>query len=86
MAQAELKKTPISSVNEDIISMEFDANPNIPTANYNETTGIAMQEAIAKKMRADKLKKMIDGELKRDVRSGSSDGESLGFAFSFNGM
>ena len=30
---AELKKTQFSNVNEEIISMEFDNNPNIPTAN-----------------------------------------------------
>jgi hypothetical protein len=82
---AELKKTPMSSVNEDIISMEFDSNPNIPTANYSEETAIAMREAIAKKMKIEKLKKMIEKELKQDLPK-TSEVENIGFSFSFNGM
>ena len=57
---AELKKTQFSNVNDEIISMEFDNNPNIPTANYSEETAIKIQETIKKKMRAEKLKKMIE--------------------------
>lgn len=81
---AEQKKIPISSVNEDIISMEFGENPNIPTANYNEETELAIQEAIIKKMKTDKLKKLIDLELKQDVRP--VEGESLGLSFTFKGL
>jgi hypothetical protein len=81
---AELKKTPIRSVNEDIISMEFDVNPNIPTANYSNETAERIQQAIVKKLRAEKLKKMIESELKQDTKV--LDGESLGFSFTFNSM
>ena len=81
---AERKKTPISTVNEDIISMEFDENPNIPTANYSDETAARIREAIAKKMKAEKLKKMIEMELKNEVKP--TDGESIGMAFSFSSM
>lgn len=82
---ATLKKTPLNSVNEDIISMEFDENPNIPTANYSEETSDRIHAAIAKKMRAEKLKKLIEQELKDDKKP-SSDGEDIGLSFSFKGM
>lgn len=81
---ATLKKTPIGSVKGDILSMEFDENPNIPTANYNEKTADKIQEAIVKKMRAEKLKKMIDSELKQNDKV--IDGENLGLSFTFKGM
>jgi hypothetical protein len=82
---AELKKTPMNSVHEDIISMEFDENPNIPTANYNSDTEASIQQAIINKMKVDKLKKFIDSELKRDNKPDNS-GESIGLSFSFKGM
>lgn len=81
---AELKRIPISSINEDIISMEFDGNPNIPTANYSAETAQRIQMAIAKKMRAEKLKRMIESELKQDAPNNHSD--SIGLEFSFKGM
>jgi hypothetical protein len=80
---AERKTVPLDT-KEDVVSMEFDDNPNIPTANYNEETANKIQEAIKKKMRAEKLKKMIDAELKQNDRPESE--ESIGFAFSFKGM
>ena len=80
---AELKKTQFSNVNEEIISMEFDNNPNIPTANYGEETAIKIQETIKKKMRAEKLKKMIESELKQDKKKESV--ESI-FDLSFKSM
>lgn len=82
---AEYKKTPFTAVNEEIISMEFDGNPNIPTANYSEETAGLIQEAIMKKMRNDKLKKFIDSELKGEQKSNESS-DFLGFSFSFKGM
>ncbi len=81
---AERKKTPISTVNEDIISMEFDENPNIPTVTYSDDTAGRIQKAIAKKIRAEKLQKMIDNELKKE--NTTTEGESLGMAFNFSGM
>jgi len=82
---AELKKVPLNSVNEEVISMEFDENPNIPTANYSEETGELIQEAIKKKLRAEKLKKMIETELKHEEKS-KAGGDSTGLAFTFKGM
>ena len=81
---AERKKTPISTVNEDIISMEFDENPNIPTANYNEDTASRIQIAIVKKKKAEKLKKMIENELKNEKKE--IEGETMGMGFTFNSM
>ena len=82
---AELRKTPMGTVNEDIISMEFNGNPNIPTANYSQETEQRIHAAIAKKMRAEKLKKMLEQELK--VERKSADGtESLGLDFTFRSM
>ena len=82
---AELKKTPFNSINEDIISMEFNKNPNIPTANYSAETADRIQEAIIKKMRTEKLKKMIENELKTD-QGKVRDGESIGIGFNFSSM
>lgn len=80
---AELKKTPFKTVNEEVVSMEFDGNPNIPTANYSEETAERIQEAIKKKMRAEKLKKMIETELKNDKKKEANE---MAFSFSFKGM
>lgn len=74
----------MNTVNEDIISMEFDGNPNIPTANYSEETSKRIQLAIVKKMRAEKLKKLIETELKPEKADNSTD--SIGFEFTFKGM
>lgn len=84
---ATAKKTPISSVNDSVISMEFDENPNIPTANYSEETSKNIKKAIIKKMRAEKLKKMIDAELKKEEKSRKS-GENMGIGIplTFKGM
>jgi hypothetical protein len=81
---AELKKIPMSTVHEDIISMEFNTNPNIPTANYSEETAQRVQQAIAKKMKVDRLKRLIETELRQEPVKNSS--ESFGFEFSFKGM
>ena len=81
---AELKKIPMNSINEDIISMEFDTNPNIPTANYSEETAQRIQIAIAKKMRSEKLKRMIEHELKKEGPNNHAD--SIGLEFTFKGM
>lgn len=84
---AEVLKTPMSSVTDDIISMEFDENPNIPTANYSEETADRIKSSMKTKMRADKLRKMIDAELKDTAKNKkSSDGESLGIPLSFSSM
>ncbi len=80
---AELKKTPFGNVNDEIISMEFDTNPNIPTANYSEETALKIQEVIRNKMRADKLKKMIESELKQEKKKETED---FAFNFSFKSM
>ncbi len=82
---AELKKTPINTINEEIISMEFDGNPNIPTANYGEETAHRIQVAIAKKMRAEKLKRMLEQELKQEQKSASGT-ETMGLDFTFKSM
>ena len=81
---AELKKVPMSSVaDESVISMSFDENPNIPTANYSDDTLGKIQEVIAKKMRAEKIKKMIETELKDEKKI---EGNDLAFSFNFNSM
>lgn len=81
---AELKKVPMSSVKDDaVISMSFDENPNIPTANYSEDTLSRINEVIAKKMRAEKIKKMIEAELKDEKKT---EGNDLGLTFSFGSM
>lgn len=81
---AELKKIPFGTINEDIVSMEFNENPNIPTANYSEETAKRIQIAIAKKMKADRLKRLIESELKPEGPNNNSD--SLGLEFTFKGM
>lgn len=85
MAKAKLKKVQMSSVTTDVISMEFDQNPNIATANYSAETAKRVQQAIIKKMRVDKLKQFIDTELKEETRN-SQAGEHMGFEFSFKSM
>lgn len=80
---AEMKKVPFSSVqDESVISMSFDENPNIPTANYSEATLTKINEVIAKKMRAEKIKKMIEAELKTETKKE----EDPFLAFSFSSM
>lgn len=80
---AELKKTSFNQVNDDVISMDFEGNPNIPTANYSEETLIKINETIRKKMRAEKIRKMIDQELKSNKKQDEND---MAFSFSFKGM
>lgn len=80
---ADLKKVPFDTVNDDVVSMSFDENPNIPTANYSDETLTNIQNAIKKKMRAEKIKKMIESELKADDKGGNDD---MAFSFSFSGM
>ena len=80
---ADLKKQPFDTVDDDVISMDFEGNPNIPTSNYSEETLKNIQETIMKKQRAEKIKKMIDQELKDDKKS---DGDETAFSFTFKGM
>jgi hypothetical protein len=80
---AELKKQPFNTVDDEVISMDFEGNPNIPTANYSEDTLKNIQETIRKKQRAEKIKKMIDQELKTDKKV---DEDEAGLSFSFKGM
>jgi len=80
---AELKKIPFDSVNDEVISMSFDENPNIPTANYSEETLAKINETIVKKMRAEKIKKLIESELKDEKNIESDD---LSFSFNFKSM
>lgn len=80
---AELKKTNFSGVTDDVISMDFEGNPNIPTANYGEETLKNINETIRKKMRAEKIQKMIDQELKPDKKAS---GDEMAFSFNFKGM
>ena len=80
---AELKKTAFDTINDEIISMEFDVNPNIPTANYSEETASKIQDAIRNKMRAEKLKKMIETEL---AQTKKKENEDFAFNFSFKSM
>jgi len=82
MSTATRKTTPFSAIDEDVISLEFDANPNIPTANYSEETAILIQKVIAKKIKAEKLKKLIENELKNEKRPEEGEMVSLGFKFS----
>jgi hypothetical protein len=63
--------------------MSFDENPNIPTANYSEETLEKMNDVIRKKMRAEKLKKMIETELKNEKKDDTGDS---GLMFSFDSM
>lgn len=80
---AEIKKVPFSSVqDESVISMSFDENPNIPTANYSEETLVKINAVIAKKIRAEKIKKMIETELKAETKKE----EDPFLAFNFNSM
>jgi hypothetical protein len=81
---AELKKVPMSSVKDDaVISMSFDENPNIPTSNYSEDTLDKINEVIARKMKAEKIKKIIEAELKDEKKI---EGNDMGFSFSFSSM
>jgi hypothetical protein len=80
---AELKKTPFQTVQDDVISMDFDENPNIPTANYSEETLKVINDTIKKKQRAEKLKKIIDQELKPKSKG---DDDDMGLSFSFSSM
>jgi len=80
---ADLKKIPFDTVTDDVISMSFDENPNIPTANYSEETLVKINETIAKKMRAEKIKKLIETELKDDKPTETND---MGLAFNFSSM
>ncbi len=80
---ADLKKTPLKSVDSDVISMVFDTNPNIPTANYSEETLNKINETLVKKMRAEKIKKLITAELKQEKKNDDSE---MAFSFSFKGM
>jgi len=80
---ANLKKQPFNQVKDEVISMTFEENPNIPTANYSEETLKKIEESIRKKQRAEKLKKLIEQELKIDKKS---DEDDMSFAFTFKGM
>lgn len=79
---ADLKKIPFNSVNDEVISMSFSENPNIPTANYSAETLNNINEVIRKKMRAEKLKKMIEQELKTDKKND----DNMDLSFVFKGM
>ena len=78
-----LKKQPFNQVDDEVISMTFDDNPNIPTANYSEETLKNIQETIRKKRRAEKIKKMIEQELKTDKKT---EEDEMAFSFSFKSM
>ena len=81
------KSVPLNTVNEKVITMEFDKNPNIPTILYSEETENKIKEAIRKKMRAEKIKKMINAELKSNKRlNKQNDGENFGLEFTFKSM
>lgn len=79
---AELKKIPFSAVTDDVITMSFAENPNIPTANYSDETLKKINDKLQKTMKAEKLAKMIEQELKTDKKTD----EIEGFSFSFKGM
>lgn len=78
------KTVPMSSVHDDVISMEFSENPNIPTANYSEETAKLIQSVIAKKKKAEKLKTLIENELKNVKKP--EEGEMIGLGFKFSSM
>ncbi len=80
---ADLKKVPFDTVTDDVVSMSFDENPNIPTANYSDATLEKINDVIKKKMRAEKIKKMIESELKDDKKV---DDNELAFNFNFKSM
>jgi len=80
---ADLKKVPFSKVNEDVVSMSFDENPNIATANYSNETLDKINDVIKTKMRAEKIKKMIETELKDEKKTESDD---MAFNFNFSSM
>ena len=80
---AELKKIPFDKVTDDKIVMTFNKNPNIPTANYSDETLVSITEAIKKKMKADKVKKLIETELRSEDNNESNE---MNFVFTFKGM
>ena len=80
---ADLKKQPFNTVDDEVISMDFEGNPNIPTANYTDETLKNIQDTIQKKQRAEKIKKMIEQELKTEKKS---DSDETAFSFTFKGM
>jgi len=81
---ADLKKIPFQSVaDQDIVTMSFDENPNIPTANYSEETLSKINDVISKKIKAERIKKLIDDELKQDEKIEDND---MNMMFSFKSM
>jgi len=78
-----IKKTPFTNVDDDVISMDFEGNPNIPTANYGNDTLKNIDEVIKKKQRAEKLKKIIDQELTPEKKAQE---DEMSFAFNFGSM
>jgi len=80
---ADLKKVPFNTVNDDVVSMSFDENPNIPTSNYSNETLDKINNVIKTKMRAEKIKKMIETELKDEKKTESNE---MAFNFNFSSM
>jgi len=80
---ADLKKVALTDTNDEVISMSFDDNPNIPTANYSEETLNTINEVIRKKMRAERIKKIIEAELKDEKKVDTND---MTFNFGFKSM
>jgi len=79
----EMKKIPFNTVQENVINMSFDKNPNIPTSNYNKATLETINEVIKRKMRAEKIKKIIESELKPNE---NFEDDNLGLSFTFGSM
>jgi hypothetical protein len=77
------KKIPLSEVKDDIILMRFDKNPNIPTTKYSEATQKNINESIKKKMKIEKMKKLVETELKKEEKIDKNDFEML---FNFKSM
>ena len=80
---ANLKKVPFNTVKDDVVSMSFDENPNIPTSNYSNETLLKINDVIRTKMRAEKIKKMIESELKDEKKTESNE---MAFNFNFSSM
>jgi len=79
-----MTKKKLSEVQDSNVTMAFESNPNIPTTTYSEETYNAIKEKIKKTLKAQKIKAIIDSELKPEDKS--LEDESLGIKFSFSSM
>ena len=79
----EIKKANLSADNSEVVTMTFDDNPNIPTANYNDATASKIEQAIQNKLKKEKMQKLLEQELKEDAVKAE---DPFAMKFSFKGM